>query len=238
LIVDDEEQVRTTHQALVEKAMPTYPIRLAENGTRAMEIMKEDLPALVLLDLVMPGLGGSEVLDLMRADPRLRQVPVIILSNKAMSLEDVKRLEQHYHVVFQSKGIWTEAETASALHRAVIGSDILPPHTSALVKQAIAYLQENYSRSLSRREIAEAVGVSEDYLSRVFSRELELTPWEYLNRYRILRAKELLLTTSDKIGKISHLVGFKDQAYFSRVFHKISGESPQGFRDSSKEGKK
>lgn len=232
LIVDDEAQVRAAHQTLVESALPTYPIRLAEDGARALEIMNEELPALVLLDLVMPGLGGADVLDQMRADPRLRQVPVIILSNKVMSLEDVKRLEKHYHVVFQSKGIWSEAETASALYRALFGTDVLPPQTSALVKRAVAYLHENYSRSLSRWEIAEAVGVSEDYLSRVFSRELGVPLWDYLNRYRVLRAKELLRKTSENIGNVARLVGFKDQAYFSRVFHKLTGLSPQAFRDS------
>ena len=231
LIVDDDPQVRTSHHILVENALPTYPIRLAENGTRALEIMKQELPALVLLDLVMPGMGGADVLDQMRADPRLRQVPVIILSNKVMSLEDVKRLEKHYQVVFQSKGIWSNAETISALHRVLFGMDILPPHTSALAKRAVAYLQENYSRFLSRWEIADAVGVSEDYLSRVFSRELGLTPWDYLNRYRILQAKSLLLNSTENIGNISRQVGFKDQAYFSRVFHKATGHSPQAFRE-------
>jgi AraC-like DNA-binding protein len=238
LIVDDEAQVRTAHQALVESALPDYPIRLAEDGNRALEIMNEEPPALVLLDLVMPSMGGADVLDQMRDEPRLRQVPVIILSNKAMSLEDVKRLEKHYHVVFQSKGIWSEAETTSALHRALFGTDILLAQTSVLVKQAIAYLHENYSHSLTRWEIAEAVGVSEDYLSRVFNKELGLTPWDYLNRYRILQAKARLLNTSDNIGNISHQVGFKDKSYFSRVFHKTTGQSPQAFRDLPRDVKK
>jgi signal transduction histidine kinase/DNA-binding LacI/PurR family transcriptional regulator/AraC-like DNA-binding protein len=231
LVVDDEPEVRAAHLALAKKALPDYPIRLAEDGTSALKIMNEEIPALVLLDLVMPGLGGADVLDQMRADPRLRQVPVIILSNKMMSLEDVKRLEKHYQVVFQSKGIWSEAEAISALHRALFSTDTLPPHTSALVKQAVAYLHENYSRYLTRREIANAVGVSEDYLSRVFSRELGLTPWDYLNRYRILQAKALLLNTTENIGNIARRVGFKDKAYFSRVFHKATGHSPQAFRD-------
>ena len=75
------------------------------------------------------------------------------------------------------------------------------------------------------------MGVSDDYLSRVFSRELGVTPWDYLNRYRILRAKELLGKTSETIGNIALQVGFKDQAYFSRVFHKLAGRSPQAYRD-------
>jgi AraC-like DNA-binding protein len=100
-------------------------------------------------------------------------------------------------------------------------------------KQAIAYLHQNYTRPISRWEIAEAVGVSEDYLSRIFNRELNISPWDYLNRYRVLQSKQLLLNTTDSIGAIAHQVGFKDQAYFSRVFHKVTGVSPQVFRETS-----
>jgi transcriptional regulator GlxA family with amidase domain len=169
----------------------------------------------------------------MRADANLRHVPVIVLSNKVLSLEDVKRIESHTRVTLQSKGIWSDEETVMALNRAIFGTDSLPAHTSALVKQAIAYLHQNYTRPVSRWEIAEAVGVSEDYLSRVFHREVNISPWDYLNRYRILQSKQLLLNTSETIGSIARQVGFKDQAYFSRVFHKITGLSPQAFRETS-----
>ncbi|MEW6404038.1 MAG: substrate-binding domain-containing protein [Chloroflexota bacterium] len=232
LIVDDDAQVRAAHKSLVEKGLPGYPIRVAENGERALALMDEEVPALVLLDLVMPGLSGADVLDQMRSNPKLRQVPVIVLSNKILSLEDVKRIEKHMHVTLQSKGIWSDEETIAALNRAVFNSETLPAHTGALVKQAVAYFHQNYMRPISRWEIAEAVGVSEDYLTRVFNRELNISPWDYLNRYRILHAKNLLLNTADNIGAIARQVGFKDQAYFSRVFHKITGLSPQAFRDS------
>ncbi|RPH59343.1 MAG: AraC family transcriptional regulator, partial [Chloroflexi bacterium] len=101
---------------------------------------------------------------------------------------------------------------------------------SALVKRAVAYLHQNYTRPLARWEIAEVVGVSEDYLTRVFNRELGLSPWDYLNRYRVLQAQNLLKTTSHSIGAIAKQVGFSDGAYFSRVFSKITGLSPQGYR--------
>lgn len=232
LIVDDDSQVRESHKALVEEGLPGYPICLAEDGESALRMMAKEVPSLVLLDLVMPNLSGADVLDRMRSDPNLRQVPVIVLSNKALSLEDVRRIESHAQVTLQTKGIWSETETISALNRALFGTDTLPPHTSGLVKQAIAYLHQNYTRPLSRWEIAEAVGVSEDYLSRVFHRELTISPWEYLNRYRVLQSKHLLLNTTDAIGTIARQVGFKDQAYFSRVFHKVTGTSPQAFRET------
>jgi signal transduction histidine kinase/DNA-binding LacI/PurR family transcriptional regulator/AraC-like DNA-binding protein len=233
LIVDDDEQVRQAHRELVESALPACPVRLAENGEQALQIMAGEVPDLVLLDLVMPGLGGADVLDEMRSNVRLRKVPVIILSNKAMGLDDVRRLEKHYNVVFQSKGIWSEEETIAALNRALFGTDGLPAHTSALVKRAIAFLHENHSHPLSRWEVAETAGVSEDYLTRVFNRELGISPWEYLNRYRVLQAKSLLRQTSASIQIIARQVGFNDQAYFSRVFRKLTGLSPQAYRNET-----
>jgi YesN/AraC family two-component response regulator len=217
---------------LIEKGLPGYSVQAAANGENALTLMDEDVPALVLLDLVMPGLSGADVLDQMRANSKLRQVPVMVLSNKLISLEDVRRIEKHIHVTLQSKGIWSDEETLAALNRAVSSSEILPAHTSALVKRAIAYFHQNYMRAISRWEIAEAVGVSEDYLTRVFNRELDISPWDYLNRYRILQAKQYLLNTTENIGAIARQVGFQDQAYFSRVFHKIVSMSPQAFRDS------
>lgn len=233
LIVDDDPRARALHEQVVSQELPGYAVRTAENGRAALESMASEIPSLVMLDLMMPEMDGFDVLDRMRADPRTRHVPVVILSSKLLTLDDIKRLEQHALVTLQSKGILCEAEIAATLNRALFGTDALPPQTSALVKRAVAYLHQNYARPLSRWEIAEAIGVSEDYLSRVFNRELGLSPWDYLNRYRIYQAQELLRRTNDSIHSIARQVGFKDQAYFSRVFRNITGKSPNEFRQNS-----
>jgi signal transduction histidine kinase/DNA-binding LacI/PurR family transcriptional regulator/AraC-like DNA-binding protein len=235
LIVDDDPQARANTKTIVEEGLLDCRASLAENGEDALAAMRKETPALVILDMMMPGLSGADVLDRMRADPHLRQIPVVILSNKALSQEDVRRLEGQSQVTFQSKGLLSTSETMAALHRALLGTDTLPPQMSTVVKRAVAYLHENYTHPLSRWEVASAVGVSEDYLSRVFSRELGVPPWDYLNRYRVLRAKELLRKTSENIGNVALQVGFKDQAYFSRVFHRLTGLSPQGYRESQEE---
>jgi signal transduction histidine kinase/DNA-binding LacI/PurR family transcriptional regulator/AraC-like DNA-binding protein/CheY-like chemotaxis protein len=232
LIVDDDPDVRAAHRETVHTGLPGFAVRTAESGEAALQAMREEVPSLVILDLIMPGMGGEEVLDWMRGDPKLRTVPVVILSSKLLSLEDVKRLEAYARVTFQSKGILTEEETIAALNRALFDADTLPPQTSALVKRTVAFLHQNYSRPLSRWELAKALGISEDYLSRVFNRELGLTPWDYLNRYRILQAKALLQSTSSSVRIIAHRVGFRDQSYFSRVFHKFTGQSPQAYREN------
>jgi transcriptional regulator GlxA family with amidase domain len=111
---------------------------------------------------------------------------------------------------------------------------MLPPQTSVLVKRAIAYFHQNYDRPLSRQEIAKAIGVSKNYLSHIFRRELGLSPWEYLSRYRIKQAKELLSCTNNSVTEVALQVGFKNPAYFSRVFHEQTGLSPSAYRARAK----
>jgi AraC-like DNA-binding protein len=233
LIVDDDEQARAHYVRLLEHTLPHYPFETAANGLQALALMADETPSLVILDLIMPQMDGFAVLEWIRTQPYLRGVPVLIVSSRMLTLGDVHRLEDHLLVSFQSKGLLTDQEMGAAFQKALLGSDSLPPQTSAMVKQALAYMHQNYTRSLARWEIAAAVGASEDYLGRVFRRELGLSPWDYLNRCRVHQAKELLLNTNSTIRAVAHQVGFKDAAYFSRVFHKLCGLSPADFRKST-----
>ena len=124
-----------------------------------------------------------------------------------------------------------DEEIVAVLHRSLFGTESLPPQTSTLVKRAVAYLHQNYTRPLKRWEVADAVGASENYFSRVFNQELGLSPWDYLNRFRVNQAKELFRRTQDNVKCVAGQVGFKDPKYFSRVFSKLTGLSPSEFRD-------
>ena len=100
-----------------------------------------------------------------------------------------------------------------------------------LTRLTIAYLRENYAdMDLARSRIAAHVAVSESYLTRIFRRDLGIAPRDYLTRYRVGRAKELLRLTNHTITEIANLVGYNDSAYFSRVFHQETGRSPLTFR--------
>jgi CheY-like chemotaxis protein len=231
LIVDDDPIVRQTYQKIIEQGLPEYPVCAVNGGQAALAAISSQTPCLVLLDLMMPGMDGFDLLDCIRSNPLTLSVPVIILTSKVLNLDDIKRIERHAHVVVQSKGILADDEIVAALHRSLFGSESLSPQTSALVKQAVAYIHQNYMRPLERWEIAVAVGVSDNYVSRLFFQELGLSPWDYLNRFRVYQAKELFRRTQGSVKSIANQVGFKDPKYFSRVFRKITGLSPSEFRE-------
>lgn len=158
-----------------------------------------------------------------------------------IALESTPGLGTTIHVYLAS--LTAEQRTAHAMVTAppvVLPSfadhpDALPPHVSPLTRQAVAFLCEHYAGDLDRGRVAKHLGVTAGYLTRVFHRELGLTPWDYLTRLRIVRAKELLAHASLSIAEVAGRVGYNDPAYFTRVFLKETGHSPRAFRKTLRE---
>ncbi len=231
-IIDDDPQALEYYQELIGDSLAEYHVRKIHGGREAVRLLDQAAPDLVLLDLVMPDVDGFQVLEQLRSNVRTASIPVIIITGKILSFEDVKRLDVP-KVILQPKGVFSDLETATEIQRVLTISGTLPQPTGLLVKQALAYIQQNYSRSFSLVELSEAIGVSKSYLSRIFKMDIGISLWDYLNRFRIQKAKEILLLTDESISVIATEVGYEDISYFSRVFHEIAGCSPRAFRQQS-----
>ena len=231
LIVDDDPATRAAHRDLLASHFSGFEIMEARDGSEAIRLLEQVTPALILLDLMMPEIDGFKVLEAVRANERTRLVPVVVISGKVLTFEDVKKLD-YANVIYQKKDLLTPEEAVKSLQRVFEEAEFLPQPTSILVKQALAYLQINYPYTITRQDVADAVGTSESYLSRIFSQEVGLTLWEFLGRLRIQYAKELLLNYSNAktIAEIAFQVGYNDPAYFCKVFKKYTGASPQEYR--------
>ncbi len=228
-IIDDDPQVLRYYHELIREALPDLVVRSIKGGGEAIRLLSENTPDLVLLDLMMPELDGFQVLEHIRSNTKTASIPVIILTGKLLSYEDVKRLDAP-KVFLQTKGILSDMESVAEVRRIQAAADILPQPTSLIVKQALAYIHQNYTRSFSFLELSETIGVSRSYLSRIFKAEIGITSRDYLNRFRIQKAKELLLLSDKSITEIASDVGYEDGGYFSRVFREVSGCSPRAYR--------
>ena len=101
---------------------------------------------------------------------------------------------------------------------------------SMYARQGAAFLQQNYSRSITVEDAAKQAGVSRSYLYRAFQAEFGCSPSAYLIRYRIQRACQLLRHSNLSIDAVAASVGFQDPFYFSRAFHRETGRSPSAYR--------
>lgn len=100
------------------------------------------------------------------------------------------------------------------------------------VKLAKEYIINNFRKNITLKEVADEVFLSQNYLSELFKKEMGEGFYEFLSMYRINIAKELLITTNLRIYEISESVGYNDPVTFGRAFKKITGFTPNGFRNN------
>lgn len=100
-----------------------------------------------------------------------------------------------------------------------------------LLRNILIYINNNHtSPELTTEDIARPHGISVRSLNRLFSDMLGMTPIEYMNAYRIAAACEGIKLWNPSMAQIAKWVGFKDEAYFSRVFKNVKGVSPQEWK--------
>jgi len=100
----------------------------------------------------------------------------------------------------------------------------------ALTSAIIKYIEENYHHDLYLEKIAEEMGVSSKYISRVFKEKTGVNLISYISWYRISKAKELLLKTDLNVNEISERVGIYSRTTFIRLFKKHEGTTPVHYR--------
>ncbi len=100
----------------------------------------------------------------------------------------------------------------------------------AYVKSAISYIQLKYSEPINVEEIATACGLNRSYLTRLFKHATGYTPQSYLFTYRMKKASELLLESTETIASTAFLVGYSDSFTFSKAFKRYKNMSPSEYR--------
>lgn len=100
------------------------------------------------------------------------------------------------------------------------------------IKLAKQYIINNFNKNITLKEVADEVFLSQNYLSELFKKEMGEGFYDFLSRYRIKVAKDLLLTTNLRVYEIAENVGYNDSITFGRAFKKITGATPNSFRNN------
>jgi AraC-like DNA-binding protein len=98
------------------------------------------------------------------------------------------------------------------------------------IKEALAFIEENFQNDISIQEIAERCGLNRSYFGKIFHDALGKSPQEFLINYRMVKAAELLKLTQLSISDIGNAVGYPNQLHFSRAFKSIYHLSPMNWR--------
>ncbi|GAA0075656.1 hypothetical protein UT300005_00340 [Clostridium sp. CTA-5] len=105
---------------------------------------------------------------------------------------------------------------------------------SKVLNPVLNYISENYREKITLESGAKSCNLSIFYFSKLFKRDIGMKFVDYINLYKIEKAKDLLVNTDMTIIDISINLGYDESGYFSKVFKKIVGVTPSVYRNSSK----
>lgn len=98
------------------------------------------------------------------------------------------------------------------------------------ITKAVQFMRDKYKQDISIKDVAEYVGLSLFYFTRLFKNLMGISPHVYLNNLRLENAKNLLTYTYYNIEEISRLSGFQSSSHFIRTFKKLTNITPKQFR--------
>ncbi len=102
------------------------------------------------------------------------------------------------------------------------------------IQKTLHYIRKNIYNTISINSLAEISCLSKDHFIRLFKVEMNITPLQYITQKKIEKAQLILITDNMSIKSIAYLLGFEDNTYFCRTFKKITGITPQQYRERHK----
>ncbi|HOV39448.1 MAG TPA: AraC family transcriptional regulator [Spirochaetales bacterium] len=167
-----------------------------------------------------------------------------ILNPELKGLRNPITLNTRYHFIFETLlQLWrgplkhqrkaAEYQLLSFLYSVYGTEDRTEPISQkgwVHVQKALEVMRRDTKNKLTIDTIARKVGISKEYLIRLFQMHLHISPLQYATRMRIEAASGYLISTNKTIGEIAFLFGFENQFHFSRVFKKCTGLCPSTYR--------
>ncbi|MCD8222628.1 MAG: response regulator [Clostridiales bacterium] len=251
LIADDEMiELKILRRTLEENLGDQCVVFEAENGREALEIYEREKIQIAILDIEMPGITGIDAAAAIRAADKecciifLTAFDEFSYAKGAISVRALDYLlkpfdEQELLLVLEEamrqiderewrKKQWERMELEEGREAR---EDIENARTSKVTEEIYAYIRKNYQKDLSMQDVARVMNYSEAYFSRLFKQNFGKNFTAYLTEYRVNEAKKLLTQPTIKVKEVGKAVGYSDSNYFTKVFKRITGQSPTEYRN-------
>jgi ligand-binding sensor domain-containing protein/DNA-binding response OmpR family regulator/two-component sensor histidine kinase len=246
LLVEDNREIRTM---LCGFLSPFYHVIEAENGQLGWETATEQLPDLVICDIMMPVMDGLALCGNLKTDGRTAHIPVILLTAMDSHLQKVDGLETGADI-YITKPFSTELlllnvrnllQARKAMRKKYTEEVNLKPQDITINKtdhefmlKVVQFVDNKMAdQDFVIQDLADEVGMSQPVLYKKIRAVTDLSVNDFIKSIRLKKALSLLETNQYTISEISYLVGFNDAKYFSREFKKQFGDTPKSYLKKS-----
>ncbi len=163
--------------------------------------------------------------------------PPVLPSSKALAVKPIpywRDTAVNIERMLRSGDRWDKLK-AGALFQELMAtllkeaSQTQKPSLQQTIELARQYIEQHYHESITRSELAQMIGMSEDHCTRIFKKFVGQSPIEYLTNIRIRQAKKAMVLSDDPLRSVAMSVGFRDEFYFSRQFKAKTGLAPTAY---------
>ena len=230
LIADDENlELKVLEKTVKKYFVDELEIFASSNGRKASQICDEVKPDIALLDIEMPGMNGIELAKYIKE----KYAECIIIFITAYDRFDYAIEAMHIKAFDYLLKPWKEERLCELINTAIENvrsmqkTDSIVHSQKDIIKD---YIDRNYKKDISAKDVAGILGYSDVYFSKVFKQLFDDNFINYLTKIRIDRAKVLLKDVSFNIKEVGKSVGYADSNYFTKVFKRSIGISPSEYR--------
>lgn len=219
----------TTHSYLCDTHFAHYYLHIYEDHQSESSILEDfsfptEIPAGDLeLPLIKRLCGINPTMQLPQSDPTSYD------NNPTLIKNIIKNKQRTFCDKVESRGIVYQLMARflkDAQPKAEINDD--------RIQKVLSYIRKNIYKTIDIDSLAAISCLSKDHFIRLFKKEVNNTPLQYINQKKIEKAQLILITDSMPVKNISYLLAYEDHSYFNRLFKKLTGVTPQQYRDRYK----
>jgi DNA-binding response OmpR family regulator len=245
VVVEDDEEIAGY---LKEQLQIDYKVRVYPNGKEAFSAILQNVPSLVISDIMMPEMDGNILCSKLKTCITTNHVPVILLTAKSSDEDELQGLESgadayivkpfnmdilrctisnllHQRLVLRNKYNGNESQSDK------VNIIKLESPDKKLMDRIMSVINENLSNSdLNVDMIADKVGLSRVHFYRKMKELTNQTPHSFIRNLRIKQAALLLTNSHQNITEVMYACGFTNLASFSTTFKSTFGLSPRDYQ--------
>jgi signal transduction histidine kinase/DNA-binding response OmpR family regulator len=239
LLVEDNEDVRVYIRTILSA---DYTIVEAVNGEEGLLQAYEHIPDIIISDVMMPKMNGYEVCRMLKQDERTSHIPVILLTAKASVHSRIEGLETKADLYLSKPFVPRElhlclknlVQSRIRLRERYQKQLVLKPSELAVnsvdemfLERLMQVMEVNYdNEEFTVEQLSQEIGISRSQLHRKLEALTNESSSQFIRKFRLQRAMELLKKNHASISEIAYMVGFGSPSYFNRCFLKQYGVTP------------
>lgn len=242
LIIDDNAEIRAY---IMQVFRSQYLLHEAANGEQGYEMIQQLLPDLVISDLMMPGMSGLDLCSLVKQDPTISYIPIILLTANASPEIMLKGLEggadDYISKPFDKEVLRAKVEnilkSKNNLQQYFLNHITLKTNSPRISQELRDFLDrciELVEAHLTDREfniqvLAAEIGMSSSGLFKKIKMISGQSPNSFIRFIRLRKAAQIFINTDNTVLETTYLVGINDPKYFREQFFKLFGMNPSTY---------